>query len=722
MLLRRIFVVLLFAASLHAQEELTVEKIYNNPEFRGDHMSSVRWAPDGERFAYLDYDELSQSTAIFLRDAETGEDKIFLANADLRPSPEIPFRISHFEFSPDGKRLLFSDRLPARDLKKGGTFRVFDLETKTHILEISAEEKQINATFSPDGSKLAFVRANDVYVADVETGEETRLTEDGSDVVLNGLFDWVYEEEFGIINGLAWSPEGTKLAFWRLDQTFVPEIKIQEWDSLYFNVIEMRYPKAGAPSSFVDIVIADVETGETLRADLGEERDVYVPRIKFADENRLTIQRLNRLQNSLDFLVADAATGETTLAFNETAEGGWIEIDDVLEFIGDDRFVWASERDGFRHLYAMNLDGTVERQLTSGEFEVTEDAVAIDAENERVFFLANERGAIYRDLYAVGFDGEDFRRVTREPGIHNIDASPGARYFIDEYSNAVAPTVTTLIDADGNEVAALAKSDDAFIAKYGLTAPEFRTFTTTDGYELWMKTIYPPDYDETKTYPVLFYNYSGPGSQVVLDEWRGRSYLWHSLLAQHGYVVASVDNRGTGGRGTAFKHTVYKNLGYWEANDHAEAARYLVKEGIADPDRIGMWGWSYGGYAAAYTLTTQPDVFSLAVSVAPVTSWRYYDNIYTERYMSTPRLNPEGYESSAVMTHVDNYDGKLLLVHGTADDNVHFQNSVVLVDRLIAANKQFRTMFYPGKNHGIYGGKTREQLFTMMTEFVLDNL
>ncbi|MFA4922825.1 MAG: S9 family peptidase, partial [Ignavibacteriaceae bacterium] len=602
-------------------------------------------------------------------------------------------------------------------------FYIYEI-VKKKFFQLAVSEKepggQENARFSPNGERLAFVRGNNVFVVDIQSHAETQITFDGSKTLLNGKFDWVYEEEFGIINGIEWSPDGKRIAFWQLDQSQVPEMQIAKWDSLYLNFLDMRYPKAGTRGSFVKIGIAEIASQKITWVDLGEDTDIYIPRIKFtADANLLSLQRLNRLQNKLDFLFADAATGKTKIVFTET-DSCWIDINDNLYFLKDKKyFVWTSGKDGFQQIYLFDYNGKQIKQLTKGEFEV-DKIPGIDEANKQIFFTSNERNTVNADLYAVSYESGKRNRITEAKGWHSVNLSSNQKYFIDRYSNANLIGSSYLYNTNGEKIRDLVVNDMSAFKDYNLSSVELFRFKTTDGVDLDAAIIKPANFDPSKKYPVLVNNYSGPGSKTVVDLW-GRD-LWFQLFAQKGYIVFMLDNRGTGGRGESFKKIVYKNLGYWEVNDQVEGAKYLASLPYVDASRIGIWGWSYGGYMSALTLEKGADYFKAAVAVAPVTDWKFYDNIYTERYMSTPQLNPKGYESSSVLTYANKLKGKLLLIHGTADDNVHFENSVALVTKLVAENKPFQTMYYPEKNHSIYGGKTRLHLYQLMTEFLLNNL
>lgn len=497
----------------------------------------------------------------------------------------------------------------------------------------------------------------------------------------------------------------------------------------------MRYPKAGDPNSIVRVGLVDAApapggsngAGATVRwLDIGapadSTQDVYIPRIGWTpDPNVLWVQRLNRLQNKLDLIFFDLESGSSRVALTEASDT-WVDIRDDLTFLKkSDRFLWSSEKDGYLHLYIYDLQGNQVSQLTQGKWDV-DNLAGVDEQRGVVYFTAGISSPRDRDLYSVRLDGTGFRMITRGQGSHSVNFSPDFRTYRDSYSDANTPTRTALHKSDGTLIRVLSDGRIRALDEYRISPKTFFTFTTTDGVELngWM--IKPHDFDPSKKYPVLMSVYGGPGSQTVRNSWGGADYLWYQMLARKGYMIVSVDNRGTGARGKAFRTVTYKNLGKWETNDQVEAAKYLASLPYVDGSRIGIWGWSYGGYMALMATTVGADVFSAGVSVAPVTNWKFYDSIYTERYMQTPSLNPDGYKDSAPAEHAAKLRGRLLVVHGTSDDNVHWQNTVTMVNELVKAGKQFETAFYPGGMHGIGGGKTRAQLFTKITDFILANL
>ncbi len=716
-------VLILFSTVCITQtKEFSVESIYSNRDFFGKGLSGVQWFDGGEKYSFMKMDPEAKAVSIFQHIIKTGAEEILISANQLKINEDDkPFSIQNYSWSPDERYVLFTGVLFARSIKTGGTFYIYDTWKKNFFILAESDEEQVNATFSPDSKKLAFVRNNNIWCVDIETRKETQLTFDGSDVILNGLFDWVYEEEFSIINGIEWSPDSKKIAFWRLDQSPEPIVKIQKYDSLHLNFYEMRYPKAGDNNAIVKIGIVNLENNKVVWASLGEEKDFYIPRIKFtADPNLLSIQRMNRLQNKMELLFADALTGKskTILTFSDPC---WVDVNDDLTFLKDKKhFIWSSEQDGWNHLYLFDYDGKLINQITKGEWEV-DKLLQVDEANKILYYTSSERSPLRRDLYSISFDGKDKKRLSEDEGTHVVNVSPNCKYFIDRYSNINKMTNIYLYQTDGVKLSDLVVNDMATIFKeYNLAKTEILTFITEDGVELNCWMMKPANFEPDKKYPVLFDIYGGPGSQAVLDQW-GR-LLWNQLLAQKGYIVFSVDPRGTGFRGKAFRNLAYKKMGYWESNDFIQAAKYLSSLPYIDSKRIGIWGWSYGGFSSALTLFKGADYFKMAIAVAPVTNWRFYDNIYTERYMSLPKYNEAGYDTNSVLHYVNNYKGKLLLVHGTLDDNVHFQNSVKLVEKLIDANKQFQTMFYPEKEHSIYGGMARIHLYNMMLEFILREL
>ncbi len=703
------------------KKSLTVDDLFRSRKFSGESLRGVHWTRDGRAFYYTEFDRETRSTDFMRYDLASGKRSLVLAGQNIQASNgKQPFRFQHHIWSPDERALLFTGTHRARGIKTGGNFHLFDLQTKRLKTLTDTQAFQVNVKFSPDGRAIAFVRDNNLMLLDLETGQEKQLTHDGRKHVLNGHFDWVYEEEFGIIDGWHWSPDGKRIAYWQLDENRVPGFSITHYDSLHLSFNHMRYPKAGDPNSIVRIGVVDIANADQVWMDLGENDDLYVPRIQWLPDGRLAMLRLNRLQNHVELLIGDPQTGATHTAMEEKSEQ-WLDIEDgdLIFLKNKPQFLWSSDRDGFKHLYLYDLNGTLLRQLTKGQWEVR-SVVGVDEKRGHVYFMAAEKSPLENHLYRIGLNGKGFTRLTQTAGWHRVEFSPNFEYYLDYYSDARTPTKVALFTRNGKRKNTVVANAIPALADYAMSYPEFTTITTSDGVTLNAWMLKPPDFDPNKRYPLLMYVYGGPGSQTVRNGWGGRRFLWHALLAQKGYIVASVDNRGTGARGAAFKKITYKNLGHWEVNDQIEAARFFGRLPYVDETRIGIWGWSYGGYMAAFCLFRGNEVFKMAIAGAPVTSWRFYDTIYTERYMQTPQLNPKGYDASAPLNYAKDLKGDLLVIHGTADDNVHFQNSVRLVEELIKHGKQFRTMYYPGEYHGIHRGA--HHLYTLMTNFILEKL
>ncbi len=709
------------------KKELTLDDIFNSAKFNGKTVNGVHWLNDGSHYSYYERDTSAKATNIFVYGVREKSGTMVLSTAALKLNPaDPPFRFTTYQWAPDEKQILFISAPPEREylsrLTPAGNIFLYDLPSKSFRRLTNVADPQYNVKFSPDGKFVGFVRNNNIYTIEIASGAEHQLTTDGAEHIINGKFDWVYEEEFEISDGWQWSPDSKHIAFWRLDENRVPEYTLTEWDSLHLQLIPMRYPKAGEPNSIVKIGVVDIQSLSTKWMDLGTNDDMYIPRIQWTlDPTVLSIQRMNRAQNVLELLYADISTGTTRTVLRET-DDKWVDVTNDLTFLKDGTFIWPSERDGYRHLYLFNNDGTLLYQITKGKWDV-ESFYGVDEKAGEVYYSSTEVSPLERHIYKIQLDGKNKQRLTTIPGTHSANFSPSRQYFLDTYSNIFTPPKIALVKNDGNTLSMIEENTNHALHDVQLGKTTFLTIMTSDGVQLNASIMKPADFDSTKKYPVLVYTYGGPGSQVVLNMWeRTSDALWYSYLGQHGYLIFMVDNRGTGARGKEFKAASYRNLGQWEVNDQVEGAKYLSSLPYVDKNRIGIWGWSYGGYLTSMVILNGADYFKTAIAVAPVTSWRYYDNIYTERYMGTPQNNPAGYVESSPITHASKLKGKFLLIHGTSDDNVHFQSTANFVSALEKANKQFSVMFYPDKNHGIYGGVTRLNLYTLMTNFILGNL
>jgi dipeptidyl-peptidase-4 len=727
---RALAVLVLAAAPLAAQQaatppsQLTVDRIFGTADFRLQTLPTIQWMDDGQRYTFVD-----ANGDLIVEDATTGRRETLVAAASLvMPGAQTPLPIEDYEWSADERKLLIFTNTQRvwRDNTRGQYF-VWDLDRRTLAPITTQPGWQMFAKWSPDNARVGFVRDNDLYVVDLATGRETRLTRDGSEQIINGTVDWVYEEELGLQDGWRWSPDGRRIAFWRMDQSRVGTFyMMQDTDSLYSHPIALRYPKAGTPNPVAKIGVVSVDGGATTWMDTGTDPEALLVRMEWAaSPSEVIVQRMNRIQNRVDVLMADAATGRSRTLLTDT-DSAWIDIrTNVFEWVNGGRnFVWSSDRDGWQHLYLYNRDGTQARQLTRGEWDVTR-VMGVDSAAGWVYFGAAKEGPEQRHVYRVRTNGRGgVQQLSRERGTHAATLSPAGTYYLETYSTLATPTVTRLHRADGTPVRTLADNQrvrDA-VAALAIRAPEFLTIPAADGTPLNAWIIRPADFDPSKKYPVLMYVYGGPGSQTVSDVWGGSRYLWHQSLAQRGYIIVSVDNRGTAARGRAFEKAVYMQLGEYEAADQIAAANWLARQPWVDPARLGLWGWSYGGYTTAYTMTRPGHPFKAGLVVSPVADWWLYDTIYSERFMRTPQENAEGYRRSAPVNAAANWSGRLLLVHGTGDDNVHFQNSVRLADALQAAGKQFQFMAYPNRTHSISGGRTSLHLHTLFTDWIVQNL
>jgi len=610
-------------------------------------------------------------------------------------------------------------------------YYIYNLETEElQPLTDFSKGKQRLAEFSPGGDQVAFVRNNNLFIQDLAAGKEIQVTTDGEEnKIINGYPDWVNEEEFGYAKAFHWSPEGTKIGFCRFDETAVREFQMALYGPLYPKQYRFKYPKAGEENSAVQVKVYDLESGKTKECNLPPNEEFYIPRIKWTqNDDKLCIMKLNRHQNHLEFLLADLSKDhpfgiDLEKIYDETSET-YLEINDNLIFLSNgSQFLWNSATTGYNHLYLFNMKGEQDVALTSGEWEVI-DFLGLDEDDEIVYYTAAEKSPLEKGLYSVKLNGRKKKQLSEETGYHSADFSSSYHYYIQTSSDANTPPKVTLHNSSGKEIRVLESNERLRneLTKYDLQAKTFFQFTTERGDELNGFMIQPPNFDPTQKYPVLLNIYGGPGSNTVKNAWGGHSFIWQQLMAQEGYLVVSVDPRGTMYRGREFGHSTYLQLGKLETEDMISTAKYLASQSYVDPERIGIQGWSYGGYLSSLCLTKGADHFKTAIAIAPVTNWRFYDTIYTERFMRTPQENADGYDDNSPINHVKDLGGNYLLIHGSADDNVHYQNTMEMINALVAANKEFDTFVYPNRNHGIYGGNTRNHLFNKLTKYLKANL
>lgn len=706
--------------SISAQQKITVEDIYTGA-FRAKGMDKLQSLANTNQYTVLNTDRATRSTTIDLYDFATLKKVSTLI--DTKNHSDLP-GISSYTFTTDEKSMLIANNVKAI-FRHSFTADYYLYHIASKQLTKLFEDVQ-EPTFSPDGTKIAFAQGNNLFVYDVASKNKTQITTDGKkNAIINGITDWVYEEEFAFVRAFDWSADGTKLAYIRFDETNVPEFSMTIFQKdLYPTNETIKYPKAGEKNALVSLHIYDVNAKSTKDINLGNYTDFYIPRIKWTnDANILCAQVINRHQNNLDLLFIDGKTGAAKVVLNEK-DKAYIDVTDDLTFLKDNSFIWTSEKDGFNHIYLYDKNGKLKNQVTKGKWEITK-YYGFDEKTKTIFYQSVENGSINRDIYRIGLDGKQKVRLSSEVGTNAATFSPNFQYFINKFSNATTPETYTLNEAkNGKEVLPIVnnKALSDKLTAYNLPSKEFFVLTTEKGHQLNAWIIKPKDFDPAKKYPVFMYQYSGPGSQQVANSWSGSNDYWFMMLAQQGYIVACVDGRGTGYKGADFKKVTQKQLGKYEVEDQIDAAKVIGNYAYVDKDRIGIWGWSYGGFMAANCLLKGNDVFKMAISVAPVTNWRFYDSIYTERYMQTPQENASGYDDNSPINHVDKLKGKLLLIHGSADDNVHVQNTMQMMEALIQANKQFDSQIYPDKNHSIFGGKTRIQLYNKMTNYIKDNL
>lgn len=707
--------------SINAKEykKMSLDDFYKTGTFRAESVRGLRSMNDGEH-----YTTQERGGAIVKWAYKTGAlvDTVF----SLKQVNSNIAYLADYEFSADEKFLLISTNVtPIYRRSYTADYFIYNIE-KAELSSLSENGAQQFATFSPDASKVAFVRENNLFIKNLKTNVEQQITSDGEfNKIINGACDWVYEEEFGFAKAFQWSPDGTKIAFYKFQEERVKMFNMNMFNrKLYPDNYAYKYPKAGEENSIVSIHVYDLSTQKISTMDVGKETDQYIARIKWSkNPTILSLIRLNRLQNKVDILLADATTGSSKVIYTETNKYYIAEVDDTyLNFLEDEKhFLISSEKDGWRHLYLFDINGNEIQQLTQGEFDVT-DFIGLDEKKGLVYFTAAKSTPMNREVYSVNLKGKKMKLLTPDLGTNHAVFSKGFKYFINYHSTLNTPAYITLNDSKGEKIRVLKDNANLInlLKEYQPLRREFLTITTSEGVKLNAWILKPFNFDETKEYPVMMTQYSGPNSQSVTNSW---SWGWNQYLAQEGYIVVCVDPRGTGARGEAFRKMTYGELGKYETIDQIEAAKFLGNLPFVDKNRIGIWGWSYGGFMSTSCLFKGNDVFSLAIAVAPVTNWRYYDSVYTERFMGLPQQNASGYDDNSPINHVDKFvKGKYLLVHGTGDDNVHVQNAWELVEKLVQANKQFEMQFYPDKNHGIYGGNTSYHLYNRMSTFIFENL
>lgn len=707
---------LLLCCSVFAQE-ITLEDIWAKGTFRSKSIDEIRSMKNGENYCILKREGIEKYAYATGKKTEG-----IVSFSDLKFKTESEY-VFDYQFNQDESKLLLATN-PQFIYRRSylANYYIYDIKTK-QLTSVSKDKVRLTE-FAPDGSKVAYVKDNNLFMLYLSDMQETQITTNGEfNKIINGTTDWVYEEEFAITKGFFWSPDSKKIAFYSFDESKVKEYTIPYYGSLYPVQYTYKYPKAGEDNSVVSVLVYDIEARQTHNIDLGPNKDIYIPRLQWTLNNEVFVHKLNRHQNHYELFVANCNDYKLNKIYDERNECYIEQVEDV-NFLSDKKnFILKSEKNGFMNLYKVNIYTKEIEPITTGQYDVA-DICYIDDKSGKIYFTAAQSEAYNRELLLVD-KNKKIKKLSGKVGTYTADFSATGKYYISSFSDTDTPTVYTVNDNTGKTLVVLEDNKDlkAVLSNYGKERKEFGKFKTSSGQDLNYWIIKPEKMESGKKYPLLFYVYGGPGSQEVLNsQSRASDYMWFRMLAQKGYVVACVDGRGTGMRGEKFKKCTYMELGKYETEDQIEAAKYFGSLPFIDKDRIGIFGWSYGGYMSSLCISKGADYYKAAIAVAPVTNWRYYDNVYTERFMRTPQENADGYDTNSPINHVEKLKGNYLLIHGTADDNVHYQNSMDLITALVKANKQFEHFAYPNKDHGIYGGNTRLHLYTLMTDFILRKL
>ncbi len=712
---------LLAIGTMHAQESITLEGIWKDYEYLSKSVPGFRFMNDGKHYTRL------EDNVIKKYDLTTGnyvED--ILDGATLKDMSGFDGKISSYKFNGDETQLILASEVESIYRRSSKAYYYAYDRKSMKIKAVRSGDKVMYATLSPDGSLLAYVFENNLYYLNLANGMTKQVTMDGAfNAIINGATDWVYEEEFAFAKAFYWSPDSKKLAYLRFDETEVKEFTMTNYkNGVYPEYVTFKYPKVGEANAKVSVHIYNVLNKRAQDVDMGNMDDMYIPRVKWTkDPNKLCVFKMNRHQNHLELFLADAASGSTELLLEEKNKY-YIDITDDLEFLDDgNHFVWTDETSGYKQVYVYSMKGEKVAQIDTGDKEIM-NLYGVDKKRKKIFYQLVGDSPMERKICSANLDGTGITVLQDKDGFNSAQFSSNFDYYVLNYSNINEPPSYVVYENGGKKVREIETNQELKnrMADMELPKAEFFEFKTSENVDLNGYLMKPKDFDPNKEYPLFMYLYGGPGSQQVTDSWKGQNYWWFQMLLQEGFVVACVDNRGTGGRGEEFKKMTYQNLGHYETIDQIEAAKYLASQTYIDKDRIGIFGWSYGGYMSTLCLLKGNDIFDAAIAVAPVTSWKWYDTIYTERYMRTHAENESGYEDNSPVNYADQLEGDYLLVHGMGDDNVHFQNTAEMANALIAANKQFDTYFYPNRNHGIYGGVTRLHLYQKMTNFLRDNL
>ncbi len=718
--MKKTVILLAFAicSNLFGGKRLTLEDVTGESPFEIASLGKIVWISGEDAYTFLK--QSNDVRSLYRVDLMTDDTTLFLDGERLKFNGSSVV-VTNYSFSQDGHKILIqTDREKIWRRTNWGTYWIYNRETDEMVPVSKNNQRLRNVKFSPDGKMVAYVREdNNLYTFEIGRKRERQLTRTGTDVVLNGHFGWVYEEEFSIYDAYRWSPDSKTIAYWEENQSRVPVFTMINELELYPVMTEIRYPKAGQTNPTMRIGVVKATGGATRWMDIGDNRDMYYPRIYWHSSEQLLVMRMRRLQNRWDLLICNPKSGKKKQGLMEMDENGWVSVHDNYRFLEKDEIVWISERSGYQHLYRHTLKGEELAQLSDGQWEATR-IVHLDEERGVVYFMANKASVAESHLYSVSFDGTGLKQLTTEKGNHSVQFSSSGEYFVDSYSSVSQPSKIVLKKRDGTTVRIIKETEKKQFDDYDWSIPRFVTFKTHDEAEtLDGIVILPVGYKKGKKYPMMVYGYGMPGTQIVRDRWGG---LWNQFLAQEGFIVFSMDARGMSGRGEAFKNLSYGDMSRYLAKDHVAGIDYMVREWGADPDRVGAWGWSGGGYFTGLMLTKNGSHFKAGVSVAPVMDFRLYDTIYTERSMGLPQDNEAGYDSTSVFSYVDNLQGHLLVIHATGDDNVHSQNTTQLVEKFVNAKQPLEVFYYPNRDHGIRGGNSRIHLYTKMFNHLREHL
>jgi len=717
---KKTVILLAFAicSNLFGGKRLTLEDVTGESPFEIASLGKIVWISGEDAYTFLK--QSNDVRSLYRVDLMTDDTTLFLDGEQLKFNGSSVV-VTNYSFSQDGHKILIqTDREKIWRRTNWGTYWIYNRETDEMVPVSKNNQRLRNVKFSPDGKMVAYVREdNNLYTFEIGRKRERQLTRTGTDVVLNGHFGWVYEEEFSIYDAYRWSPDSKTIAYWEENQSRVPVFTMINELELYPVTTEIRYPKAGQTNPTMRIGVVKATGGATRWMDIGDNRDMYYPRIYWHSSEQLLVMRMRRLQNRWDLLICNPKSGKKKQGLMEMDENGWVSVHDNYRFLEKDEIVWISERSGYQHLYRHTLKGEELAQLSDGQWEATR-IVHLDEERGVVYFMANKASVAESHLYSVSFDGTGLKQLTTEKGNHSVQFSSSGEYFVDSYSSVSQPSKIVLKKRDGTTVRIIKETEKKQFDDYDWSIPQFVTFKTHDGAAtLDGIVILPVGYKKGKKYPMMVYGYGMPGTQIVRDRWGG---LWNQFLAQEGFIVFSMDARGMSGRGEVFKNLSYGDMSRYLAKDHVAGIDYMVREWGADPDRVGAWGWSGGGYFTGLMLTKNGSHFKAGVSVAPVMDFRLYDTIYTERSMGLPQDNEAGYDSTSVFSYVDNLQGHLLVIHATGDDNVHSQNTTQLVEKFVNAKQPLEVFYYPNRDHGIRGGNSRIHLYTKMFNHLREHL